>query len=218
LYCTGDLARWLPDGNVELLGRIDHQVKLRGFRLELKGIETALAEHPGVHEAVVMLHGDRPGDQRLVAYFVPNSDPAATAGELRRFLRDRLPDYAVPSAFVPLPVLPRSPNGKLDRKALPAPNGIRPDLVEGFVGPGTATEETLAHIWCDVLGLKEAGVDDNFFDLGGHSLKITQVISRVRQAFQVEVPFEGVFQAPTIASLAALVEELLVDETAHCAT
>jgi amino acid adenylation domain-containing protein len=208
LYRTGDLARYRSDGNIEFLGRCDYQVKVRGYRVELGEIEAALAGHPAVKECVAMLREERPGESTLAAYVAGT----ATAGDLRRFIEKVLPEYMVPSAFVFLDALPRTPNGKVNRRALPAPGSGRPELEEHYALPGSPTEEVLAGIWRDVLGLTQVGVNDNFFELGGHSLRMTQVISRVRDAFQVEVPIRRFFEAPTIAELGLAIEELLIEE------
>jgi amino acid adenylation domain-containing protein len=181
-YKTGDLARYLPDGNIELLGRIDHQVKIRGFRIELGEIEACLNQHPTVLSAVVVAREVVLGSPRLVTYIVPRSEPTASVGELRSFLKTKLPEYMIPSAFVMLEALPLTPNGKVDRRSLPAPDTVRPELEKPFVAPRTEVEERLAAIWSDVLGLEQIGVRDNFFELGGHSLLATQVVSRVRES------------------------------------
>ena len=208
LYKTGDLARYLPDGNIEFLGRIDHQVKIRGFRIELEEIETVLADHPGVHQSVAIVREDEPGKNRLAAYVVAKPEFAPTTSDLRGFLKDKLPEYMVPSAFVMLDALPLTPNGKLDRKALPAPDPSRPDLETRFVAPRTPVEETLARIWTEVLKLEAVGVHDNFFDLGGHSLLATQVVSRMRHALQVEFPLRALFENPTVANLAVHITQI----------
>ncbi len=215
LYRTGDLARWLPDGNLEFIGRIDHQVKIRGFRVELGEVESVLAQHPAVHESVVLARRDPDTDQRLVAYVVPNPDRATTAGDLRRWLESKLPDYMVPLAFVFLDALPLTPNGKVDRRTLPAPDHARAESDELFVAPDTPTERALAAMWRDLLGVPRVGIHDNFFELGGHSLLVTRLIVRVREAFQVELPLRRVFQAPTIAALAGAIEELLVAQVSN---
>jgi acyl carrier protein len=207
LYRTGDLARYLPDGNVEFLGRIDHQVKLRGFRIELGEIEAVLSEHSKVYQSVVLAREDVSGDKRLVAYVVPSHGPAPTTPELRAFLKDKLPDYMVPSAFVFLDAMPLTPNGKLDRKALPAPDQNSAGSAEGYVSPRTPVEELITEIWAEVLKLDELGIHDNFFDLGGHSLKATQVISRVREALRLDLSLRVLFEAPTVAELASRVEQ-----------
>ncbi|MGC0779176.1 MAG: amino acid adenylation domain-containing protein, partial [Candidatus Acidiferrum sp.] len=202
MYKTGDLARYRPDGNIEFLGRADHQVKVRGFRIELGEIEAVLGQHPAVREAVVLAREDAPGEKRLVAYVVAES----TADELRRFLKDKLPDHMVPAVFVLLDTLPLLSNGKIDRRALPAPDRTRPELDNTFVAPRTPTEELLAQIWAQLLDLERVGVHDNFFDLGGHSLLATQAVSRMREAFQVEIPLRRLFEVPTVAGLAESIE------------
>jgi amino acid adenylation domain-containing protein len=207
LYKTGDLARYAPDGSIEFLRRLDHQVKLRGFRIELGEIEAVLAQHPAVQQAVLIARDDVPGDTRLVAYIVPRREQAPTVHELHRFLKQKLPESMVPSAFVLLEALPLTPNGKVDRQALPAPGTERPTLEEAFVAPRTPTEERLAGIWTEVLGIVQVGVHDDFFAVGGHSLLATQVLSRVRNRFQVELPLRALFEAPTIAGLATAVEQ-----------
>ena len=202
LYKTGDLARWRADGNLEFLGRIDHQVKIRGFRIELGEIETVLRKHPHLRELVVIVREDRPGDKRLAAYVVPKSDAKIDADELRRFAREALPEYMVPSAFVFLNALPMTPNGKVDRKALPAPEQDRGAVCTEFTEPASPVEIELGAIWREVLGIDRIGTSDNFFELGGHSLLAIQVISRVREKFNVELPLFGLFEAPTIRQLA----------------
>ncbi len=206
LYKTGDLVRYLPDGNIEYLGRIDDQVKIRGFRIEPGEIEAVLSQHPGVRETAVIARDFVTGDKQLVAYVVPHQQPAPAISDLRRFLKDQLPDYMVPGAFVMLDALPLTPNGKVDRRALPAPDPIQFQLQNNFVASRTPIEEILAGIWAQVLGLQRVGIFDNFFELGGHSLKATQVISRVRQTFQVELPLRSLFASPTIAGLALSLE------------
>jgi amino acid adenylation domain-containing protein len=208
LYRTGDLVRYLPNGNIEFLGRIDHQVKLRGFRIELGEIEATLAQTPGVSEAVVLAREDRPDEKRLVAYLIPQAGRSPTARELREALQSKLPDYMIPSAFVTLDAFPLTPNGKVDRRALPIPEG-RSSEAEGFIAPRTPTEEILAGIWANVLGVERISVNDSFFEMGGHSLLATQVISRVRQAFEVELPLRRLFESPTVAGLAECIENAL---------
>ena len=181
LYRTGDLARYLPDGNIEYLGRIDHQVKIRGFRIELGEIESVLAEHPAVRQAVLNVREDTPGDKRLVAYVVPTDASLASAEPLRAFLRERLPEYMRPTAYVVLECLPLTPNGKVDRKALPVPDGAA-CAARAFEAPVGEIETTLAQIWADVLKLERVGRHDNFFELGGHSLLAVSMLERMRQA------------------------------------
>ncbi len=211
LYRTGDLARYRSSGDVELLGRIDHQVKLRGLRVELAEIEAALNLHEDVREAVVLAREDQPGEKRLVAYIVARQEQSWRS--MREFLKERLPEYMAPSAFVFLDALPLTPNGKIDRQALPAPASARPDLVETFAPPSTPTEEVLAGLWHELLDVEQVGIHDNFFDLGGHSLLATQVISRVREIFHVEIALRQLFETPTVADLAQSIEIALLKET-----
>lgn len=206
LYRTGDLARWLPDGQIEFLGRLDYQVKVRGFRIELGEIETVLASHPSIREAIVMTREDVGEEKRLVAYVVADEEHVATLNELRNFLKERVPDYMVPSALVRLEAMPLTANGKVDRLQLPAPDLTRPEIDEAFMPPRTPVEEALIEIWVQVLGIERVGIQDNFFDLGGHSLLATQVISRVREAFKIELPLRKVFEEPTVAGLASSIE------------
>jgi amino acid adenylation domain-containing protein/non-ribosomal peptide synthase protein (TIGR01720 family) len=218
-YRTGDLARWRPDGGLEFVGRRDEQVKLRGYRIELGEVETVLGSHPAVNGVAVLAREDAPGDRRLVAYVVMTKDerrttndaesdpscvlrPASFVSELRTFLSEKLPDYMLPAAFVLLDALPLTANGKLDRKALPAPNDTRLDQAGAYVAPRTPVEELLAQIWSSVLHVELVGAADNFFALGGHSLRATQIIARIRKVFQVELPLRDLFEAPTLAELA----------------
>ena len=202
IYRTGDMGRLLPDGKLEFVGRKDFQVKVRGFRIELGEIEVVLAQHPSVVETVVIAREDQLGDKQLVAYVVLNKKPAVTNNELRNFLRQKLPDYMIPSAFVSLDSLPLTPNGKIDRRALPAPDSERPVAEDSYVAPRNSIEEVLAGIWCEILGLKEVGIHDNFFELGGHSLLATQVMSRLRKVFEIEIPLRTLFESPTVEELA----------------
>src|SRR4029077_13771325 len=190
LYRTGDLARYKSDGNIEFLGRIDNQVKIRGFRIELGEIEAVLTQHPAVRGSAVIAREDRAGDKQLVAYMVPK-ESAPAASELRAFLKAKLPEYMVPSAFVVLDSLPLTPNGKVDRQALPEPDRGSADLEQVYVAPGNASEQAIADIWIEILGVKRIGIHDNFFDLGGHSLKATQVVSRLRDLFQCDIPLRN---------------------------
>jgi amino acid adenylation domain-containing protein len=206
LYHTGDLARYLPNGQIEFLGRVDHQVKIRGYRIELGEIEAVLEAHPTVRETVVIVNEDISGDKRLVAYVVLQADRPQTIDELRAFLQARLPAYSVPATLVRLDALPLTPNGKVDRRALPAPSMVRPELHEAYEKPRTSVEDVLAGIWTAVLGIDQVGIHDDFFDLGGHSLLATQVVSRLRDTFKVEFPLRGMFETPTVASLAQRIE------------
>ncbi|MFQ5853284.1 MAG: amino acid adenylation domain-containing protein, partial [Candidatus Binatia bacterium] len=207
LYKTGDLARYRPDGNIEFLGRLDHQVKVRGFRIELEEIEVVLGQHPAVRETVVMAREDKPKNKRLVAYVVSKQETCPTVTELRSFLKEKLPNHMIPTAFVMLEALPLTPNGKVDRKVLPVPDQSRPELQVVFVAPRTPVEEVLAGIWVEVLGLDQVGTHDNFFELGGHSLLATQVISRVFSTFQVELPLRTLFEKPTVEDLARVITQ-----------
>ncbi len=206
LYRTGDLARYLPDGTIEYLGRADHQVKVRGYRIEPGEIEHALSGHPQVREAVVTAHKDRWGDQRLVAYIICESDQVLTGAELQDFLKQELPEYMIPAAFMVLTELPRTSNGKVDRKGLPAPDFDQPDIAEAYLPAVTPTQRELVEIWQEVLGLSRVGIRDNFFALGGHSLLATRVIARVRRRYQVEVSLQQLFAAPTIEEMAETVD------------
>jgi amino acid adenylation domain-containing protein len=202
LYKTGDLARYLPDGNIEYLGRIDYQVKLRGFRIELGEIEAVLEQHPAVSQCVVMMREDIPGNQCLVAYVAAEN---VASDELRQHLRHKLPEHMIPGAFVILDSLPLTFNGKVNRLALPAPT--RQQLEENNYLTLTPIQEILAGIWSEILAIKPIGLHDNFFELGGHSLVATRVISQIRKVFQIELPLRCVFESPTIAKLAAEIEK-----------
>ncbi|MUG92221.1 amino acid adenylation domain-containing protein [Scytonema sp. UIC 10036] len=205
IYCSGDLGRLLPDGSIEFVGRKDFQVKIRGYRIELSEIQTQLLEIPEVKEAVVVARGEVAGDKRLVAYVVPNQESIPTISELRHFLKQKLPEYMVPSAFVFLDALPVTPNGKVDQRLLPAPQ-LRTELTQTFVSPQTLIQEMLALIWADVLRVEQLGIYDNFFELGGHSLLATQIISQIRATFAVELPLRSLFEEPTVAGLAECIE------------
>ena len=209
LYRTGDLVRYLADGNIEFLGRVDDQVKIRGYRIELGEVEAALVENPHVREAVVVPQPDVTGEKRLVAYLVGDQDQLRKLGELRAFLKKKLPEYMLPAAFVALDKLPLSPNGKVDRARLPVPSESRPEVEASFAAPRTIVEDVLAQMWADILGVERVGVNDDFFDLGGHSLLATQVVTRVRETFQIELPLRRLFESPTIGGLAESIESEL---------
>lgn len=201
LYKTGDFAYYRPDGTIEFLGRMDHQVKIRGFRLELGEIEAILSQHPGVQDTLVIAHGDAASEKRLVVYLVAKQQASLSINELRSFLKEKLPDYMIPSIFIFLDSLPLNSNGKIDRRALPEPETVRPRLEESFTAPRTNNEEVLAKIWGEVLGLKRVGIHDNFFELGGDSIQGIQAISRANQASLHFTPRQF-FQYQTIAELA----------------
>ncbi|HWO41818.1 MAG TPA: amino acid adenylation domain-containing protein [Candidatus Eisenbacteria bacterium] len=204
LYRTGDLARFRPDGSLEFVGRIDHQVKIRGLRIETEEIESVLRQYAAVSETVVVAREDAPGEKRLVAYVVPHRGHAGNGAELRNFLNTKLPHYMVPSAFVFLDVLPLTPNGKIDRQALPPPDPSRMDLDRTFTAPRTEIEKQLAKIWQDVLKVERVGIHDNFFDIGGHSLIAVRVITQIEKTLGKPVRLSTLFQAPTIEELAGL--------------
>ncbi len=208
MYKTGDLARYRPDGTVELLGRTDHQVKIRGFRIELGEIEAALARLPAVAEAVVVAREDGRGGLRLVAYLVPEEDEAPSAGELRLSLRSTLPDYMLPAAFVPLKALPRTPNGKIDRRALPAPEPAAARTDAGYQAPSSPTEQAVAEVWREVLQVERVGVYDNFFDLGGHSLLAVEAIAKLGVRLGVKIG-PAAMRLQSLGQLAATYDGLL---------
>ncbi|WP_256875204.1 non-ribosomal peptide synthetase [Nostoc sp. C052] len=214
LYKTGDLARYLPDGNIEYLGRIDHQVKIRGFRIELGEIEVALNQHNNVQANCVIAREDSPGEKRLVAYIVPNLQQTPTTTELRQFLATKLPGYMIPNAFVVLESLPLTPNGKIDRRALKAPSNTS-DL-EKFVEPRNQIELELVQIWSKILKIDKLGVQDNFFDLGGHSLLAPYLIIQIKQQFGKDIPLTTFFQNPTIEQLATIVQQDLESLNSSC--
>jgi amino acid adenylation domain-containing protein len=208
-YRTGDLARWRSDGTLECLGRADHQVKIRGFRVELGEIESALARHPAVREAAVVAREDATGEHALVAYVAARDGQASGAAELRRWLGEALPEYMVPSAFVALDALPLTPNRKVDRNALPAPEAGRGDSGLDYVPPRGPVEEALVGLWSDLLGVERVGVRDNFFELGGHSLFATQLLARLRDTFAVEPTLRDFLDDPIVAGLSRLIEHEL---------
>ncbi len=202
LYKTGDLVRYLPNGDIEILGRIDYQVKIRGFRIELGEIEARLNQHAKVREAVVVTWDDELTDKRLVAYVSPQSNQELTVIELRSFLKEKLPEYMIPSTFVLLQTLPLTPNGKLDRRSLPAPETLRPELEATYVMPQTEMEQAIATIWQKALNIENIGIHDNFFELGGHSLLLVKVNSQLREIFKTDLSLLDMFRYPTISSLA----------------
>jgi tyrocidine synthetase-3 len=210
LYHTGDLARWLPDGNVEFLGRMDHQVKIRGLRIELEEIENQLLVHHQIKEAVVIARQDNVGEGYLAAYIVPGSTELTDPGkmdELRSYLSLKLPDYMIPSGFVLLERIPLTPSGKVDRKALPKPEITSK---KAYIAPGTETERVLAGLWSEVLGIQreKISINDNFFELGGHSLKVASLISRIHKVFDIEIPYSKFFQFPSIRGIVSYIKEV----------
>ncbi|HLG64403.1 MAG TPA: amino acid adenylation domain-containing protein [Ktedonosporobacter sp.] len=206
LYRTGDLARYRPDGTIEFLGRIDYQVKVSGFRIELGEIETVLGQHPAVREVVVIVREDQPGTKRLVAYIVSEQQEFVAGDHLKTWLRERLPQYMMPTVFVVLEQLPLSPNGKVDRRALPMPEHDRIELAASYVAPRTAIEEIMAGIWCQVLNLDRVSVFDNFFAIGGYSLLAIKVLAHLYKALEVDLPLHAIFEYPTLAALAEQAE------------
>jgi acyl-CoA synthetase (AMP-forming)/AMP-acid ligase II len=220
LYKTGDMARYLPDGNVEFMRRLDYQVKVRGFRIELEEIESVLSRHEGVREALVAAYESAPGEKHLIAYIVPSQSAPPSVQELQQLIREHLPAYMLPAAFIILEAFPLSPNGKIDRKALPAPDLETLAPANTYVEPSTPLEETLVGIWEEVLGRKRIGVFDNFFEVGGHSLLATQIVARVRKNLDVEFSLRSLFETPTIAEMAVTIEEMMlqeIDDTAAAA-
>ncbi|NBT86507.1 MAG: non-ribosomal peptide synthetase, partial [Alphaproteobacteria bacterium] len=226
LYKTGDLARYLPDGNIEFLGRVDDQVKIRGFRIELEEISSVLKEHKTVHEAVVVTRKNDLEENYLLAYIVPNekyshpeleenSSPLnqnnflELQGNLRSYLERVLPDYMIPSFFVFLDKLPLTPTGKIDKKALPSPNLSLRQVSETYIAPSTPIEERLSSIWTEILRIEKIGIHDNFFKLGGHSLLATQVISRIRNEYNIDLPLQALFEHPTIKNLSEDIQEFI---------
>jgi acyl carrier protein len=209
LYKTGDLARYLPDGDIEFLGRADNQVKISGMRVELGEIEAALNSHPQIREAVVTVTSQSLDRYRLVAYFIARDGRPSIGNELQRFLRSNLPDHMIPSDFLLVDAFPLLPSGKVNRKALSSMAAERIVAERTFVAPRTETEEKLTQIWREVLSIDQVGVEDNFFDIGGHSLIVIQVIARIRKVLDVEVPFRTLFEEPTIAALADQVNKAI---------
>ena len=205
LYKTGDLARYLPDGNIEFLGRIDRQVKIHGFRIELPEIEAILSQHPALRNTAVIVREDRPGNKRLVGYIIPKEKSVPPTTELRDFLRQKLPEYMVPTAFIPLDTLPLTPNGKVDYQRLPDSDISRATVTQNYVAPQTPLEEKLAKIWAQVLGVEQVGIHDNFFELGGDSILTIQIVAQAKQEGLQFTP-KQMFDRPTIAKLSAVAD------------
>ena len=220
VYRTGEQGRYLPNGDVEFVARGQDQVSIRGFRVELGEIEAVLLKHPAVRETVLAAHERTPGNYTLVAYVIAARESSPTASDLRAFLKEQLPDYMIPAGFIFVESLPLTPTGKVDRQALPLPEAVRRELTSLFVAPRTALEKLLAASWIEILGVERVGAEDNFFELGGHSLAATQIIARICHAFDVELPLRRLYEAPTIAALAAALlqvsaEPLRIEKTAE---
>nr|WP_281365172.1 phosphopantetheine-binding protein [Phytohabitans houttuyneae] len=199
------MARWRPDGALEFLGRFDDQVKLHGHRIELGEIETVLAAHQGVRSAVAAVRGEGV-DQRITVHYVSQADPPPTGHELRTFLASRLPGYMVPQAFQLIDAVPLTPNGKVDRKALPNPTGARPDGTPAYAPPASATERAVAEVWAQVLDIDRVGVDDSFFDLGGTSLLVVRARARLLERVGGELSLVDMFRYPTVRALAEVID------------
>ncbi len=207
LYKTGDIARYLPDGSIDYLGRIDRMVKVRGFRIELSEIESTLREHPAVREAIALAHEDQAGYKKLVAYLVLEHQNQLSSHQLREYLQENIPDYMIPSIFVFLDAFPLTVNGKIDHRALPQAAQLSDTTKETFVAPRNTIEEMLSTIWSQVLEIERISMDDNFFDLGGHSLLATRMFVQIHDFFQVDLSLRDLFEAPTIVSFARIITE-----------
>jgi amino acid adenylation domain-containing protein len=213
LYKTGDLVRFRDDGILEFKGRIDEQVKIRGFRIELGEIESVLLQHPTIKDCIVTVQEKAKNDQRLIGYIVLTQESSFSVGNLRKFLQQQLPEYMIPSAFMTLKELPLTQNGKVNRQELPTPDKARQEIDKFYVAPRNSTEEKIANIWAEILNLEQIGIHENFFDLGGHSLIVTQVISRLRDIFDVEIFVQQIFETPTIADLAVIVIQKVAEQS-----
>lgn len=207
LYKTGDLVRSLPTGDIEFLGRVDHQVKIRGYRIELGEIESVLEKHVDVRDTVVQVHEDTSGGKRLIAYVVPQAEQSLTSSSLRRFMQDRLPDYMVPATFMLLDALPMTPSGKVDRRALPVSESIRPELAVAFIEPRDAVQQQLVRIWEELLDVRPIGIRDNFFDLGGHSLLAVRLVDRIEQVWGKKITATTLINGATIEQLAEVLTQ-----------
>jgi acyl carrier protein len=212
LYQTGDLARYLPNGDIDFIGRADNQVKVRGYRIELGEIEAALGDITGTKDVVVLARDDGSGDKRLVAYVASMRGGQPEIREVRNALKERLPEFMIPSVFVTLETLPLTSNGKVDRRALPAPDWTGTELRKEYVAPRTPVEEALAEIWANVLKLDQVGVQDNFFEIGGYSLLAAQLVSQARHTFEIDLPLRAIFETPTVEEMSLVIEERLLDE------
>ena len=214
IYRTGDLGRRLPDGRIEFAGRRDLQVKIRGYRIEPGEVESRMMEHPAITGAVVRAIDDGKGGKALAAYLVPSGTPRLDTSQLRAFLKERLPDYMVPAVFLPIPAVPLTSSGKVDRQALPAPDLLHLERADNYRAPESPAEKVLGGMWSALLNVPRVGLDDNFFDLGGHSLLATQMVARIRSTLQVDVSLRRFFETPTLQALAAVVEETERNRTA----
>jgi len=212
LYRTGDWVRWRPDGLLEFLGRADDQIKLRGLRIELGEIEHAMAGHPAVAQAVVVVREDTPGAERLVGYYVPTGSERPGRAAFREVMHHMLPEYMIPALFIALDAIPLNRNGKIDKRALPAPSDGTADIERAMIAPRSPAEEALEPLWAEVLGIDGVSVEDDFFELGGHSLIDTQQVSRIAAGFEIALTLRDLFEAPTIAELAVVVERLILDD------
>jgi acyl carrier protein len=210
LYKTGDLARFLPDGQISFMGRVDHQIKIRGYRIEPNEIVSVLNEHPAIQTSIVVAREDTPGDKRLVAYIVLVPEAHITTSSLRKSLMTRLPDYMIPVSFVRLEAQPLTPNGKVDRDALPAPDATNTVQDRATVTPHTPLEERLAGIVATLLGMEQVGINDDFFMLGGHSLLGTQILAQVEDTFGINLPLRTLFEGPTIRQLSVEIEQRIL--------
>jgi acyl-coenzyme A synthetase/AMP-(fatty) acid ligase len=213
LYRTGDRVRYRPGGALEFLERLDHQVKIRGYRIEPGEIEAALETHPRIRESVVLACEDVPGDKRLVAYVVAAREPQPTTSELRGYLKEKLPEYMMPAAFIVMETLPRTPNGKVDRKALQGLRRGPKEFGSAYAAPRNPVEEALAGLWTEILGLKPVSIHDNFFDLGGHSLLAARMVARIRDVFQVDLPMRSLFEQTDLTEMAQMIETSLLRDT-----
>ena len=215
LYRTGDLVRYLPDGNLDFLSRMDNQIKFKGYRIELGEIERVLEQAPWVQEAVAVVREDDSGDKRLVAYVVGEDEKGEDTARLRKYMSEKLPHYMVPAVFVSLETMPLSPNGKIDRRRLPAPHDTEYRVAQNYVAPRTPLESTLVEIWQEVMRVERVGIRDDFFELGGHSLLAVQIVSRLHNSLLIDFPLRAMFETLTVEQLAIAVEQLLVQEVAE---
>ncbi len=218
MYKSGDMARFLPDGNIQFLGRMDHQVKIRGFRVEPGEVEAAIARHPAIRQVTVTARGKSAGGNHLVAYVVPHKGRTISARKIRSFLKPKLPDFMIPGFFVPIGTMPLTPSGKVNRRALPPPETLSLASQKDHVPPRTKTEKKIAAVWQEILGIDTVGLHDNFFELGGHSLMATQVIARLHDVFDLMLPLRSLFEFPTVAGLNQFIEAAVMPDSNQAAT